>query len=180
MSIVRAACLAACLLPAGLAAQQNPFTAQQRMMYMGLKVWLVAAAEKMPAEDYSFRPTDLVRTFGQIIGHAADAQYRFCSIAAGQENPTPLIEKSKSGKAELVAALKEAIAYCDAIYQQMNDSIGAQAVQLDGRPFTRLGVLDVNNLHNAEHYGNLTTYLRLKNLVPPSSDPAFAAPVPKK
>lgn len=180
MRILRHTLLASLLLPAILSAQQNPLTAQQRMMYMGLKVWLVASAEKMPAENYNFRPTDVVRTFGQIIGHAADAQYRFCSAAAGKENPTPLIEKSKSSKTDLVAALKEAVAYCDGVYKEMTDSIGLQMVQLDGRPFTRLGVLDVNNLHNAEHYGNLITYLRLKNIVPPSSDPAFAAPVPKK
>src|SRR5262245_26145278 len=82
---------------------------------------IVAAAEKMKAEDYDFAPTTGVRTFGQLVGHVADAQYLFCSAAQNEANPSPGIEKSKKTKADLVAALKDAMAYCDKVYAATTD-----------------------------------------------------------
>jgi len=53
-------------------------------------------------------------------------------------------------------------------------------VKLFGNEDTpKLSVLTVNQMHNLEHYGNLVTYMRLKNIVPPTSEPGFQ-PVPKK
>ena len=167
-------------LPATAAAQQNPFSTHTKWMYAGLKFMLLRSAEKMPEENYGFKPTEAVRSFGQIIGHTADSQYRFCAMAAGQPNPAPAIEKNKTSKAELVAALKESFAFCDRVYDSMTDSAALEVVKFDGSAMPRLGVLNVNNLHDSEHYGNLITYLRLKNIVPPSSEPGFNVPAPKK
>ena len=72
---------------------------------------IIRAAEKMPEENYAFKPTPEVRSFGQLIGHVADAQYLFCSAVLGKPNPAPGVEKSKTTKAELVQALKDAFAY---------------------------------------------------------------------
>src|SRR5205085_10337784 len=134
---------------------------------------LLRSAEKMPEESYSFRPTWVVRSFGRIIGHVADAQYYFCSKALGEKNPAPNIEKTKTSKADLIAALKDAFAYCDRAYDGMTDASGAKIVKLMGFDVPKLGVLTNNLAHASEHYGNLVTYMRLKNIVPPSSDPAF-------
>ena len=181
LKMKRAALVLICALaPAVASAQENPFSTHTKWMYAGLKFMLLRSAEKMPEENYTFKPTDAVRSFGQIIGHAADAQYRFCAIALGETNPAPGIEKNKTSKAELIAALKAATAYCDRAYDSMSDASAAQLVKLDGRDFPRLGVLDVNDLHNSEHYGNLITYMRMKNIVPPSSEPGFNVQPPKK
>lgn len=134
----------------------------------------------MPEENYSFKPTDTVRSYGQIVGHVADAQYLFCSLALGEKNPAPKIEQTKTSKADLVAALKEAFAYCDKAYDGMTDASGTQTVKLFGGDAPKLGVLSVNNAHNLEHYGNLTTYMRMKNIVPPSSESANQPPPPQK
>lgn len=173
--------LLACALaaPAGAAAQDNPFSDHARYMYAGTKVMLLRSAEKMPEEHYSFKPAEVVRSFGQIIGHAADSQYRFCSVVLGEKMPAPIIEKTKTSKADLIAALKDALAYCDRAYDTMTDSAAIQLVKL-GHEMSKLGWLTVNNLHNAEHYGNLATYMRMKNIVPPTSEPGFNVAPPRK
>ena len=103
----------------------------------------------------------------------ADAQYTFCSIALGEKNPAPKIEQTKTSKADLIAALKDAFAYCDKSYDGMTDASATQMVTLFGGDTPKLGVLTVNNVHTIEHYGNLVTYLRIKNIVPPTSEPGF-------
>ena len=168
------------LVSAGLAvAQDNPFSAFNKAAYGQMKIWLLGSAEKMPEEDYSFKPTAAVRSFGQIVGHVADSQYLLCSIALGEKNPAPKIEQTKTSKAGLIAALKDAFAYCDKAYDGMTDAAATQTVKLFGGDMPKPIVLTVNDMHLSEHYGNLVTYMRLKNIVPPSSEPG-SQPQPKK
>jgi uncharacterized damage-inducible protein DinB len=158
-------------------AQENPLTGHGKLMYGGIKYMLLSAAEKMPEEHYGYKPAADVRSFGQIVGHAADAQYVFCSVVLGEKNPAPKIEQTKTSKADLVAALEDAIAYCDKAYSTLNDATGVQMVKAHGMDMPKLGVMTVSQLHSSLHYGNLVTYMRLKNIVPPSSEPDFGAKV---
>jgi len=144
-----------------------------------LKDVLLRSAEKMPAENYSFKPTDAVRSFGQVLGHVADSQYYFCSTALGEKDPDPKIEQTKTSKADLIGALKGAFAYCDKAYDGMTDAAATQTVKLFGGDKPKPVVLTINNMHTVEHYGNIITYLRLKNIVPPTSEPR-SQPQPKK
>jgi uncharacterized damage-inducible protein DinB len=169
-------------LPAAALAQDNPLSTFNKGAYTRVKDILLRSAEKMPEENYKFKPTEAVRSYGQILGHLADAQYIFCSIALGEKNPAPNIEKTKTSKADLIVALKEGFAYCDKAYDGMTDASGAQMVKLFGNDAPKFGALEVNNMHNLEHYGNLVTYMRLKNIVPPSSEqpPQQQPPAPPK
>jgi len=151
-------------------AAQNPISASHKAIYILVKTNVVRSADKMPEENYGFKATDEVRSFGQLIGHVADAQYGFCSAVLGEKNPGLGIEKSKTSKADLVKALGEAFAYCDKAYDGMTDAHAADAMKFFGRDTTKLGVLTFNTAHTMEHYGNIVTYMRLKNLVPPSSE----------
>jgi len=172
-----------CLLaPAAIAlAQENPFSAYNKDVYKGVKDIILRSAEKMPEENYTFKPTEAVRSYGQILGHVADAQYLFCSLVLGEKNPAPKIEQTKTSKADLIAALKDAFAYCDKAYDGMTDASGAQMVKFFGGDTPKLGLLTVNSMHTVEHYGNLVTYMRLKNIVPPTSEPKpQPQPQPKK
>ncbi len=173
------AVIASAAFASDTATPQNPLSEFNKSVYGGLKNILLRSAEKMPEENYSFKPTDAVRDFGQIIGHVADAQYLFCSIALGEKNPAPKIEQTKTSKADLIGALKDAFAYCDKAYDGMTDASATQMVTLFGGDTPKLGVLTVNSVHTIEHYGNLVTYLRIKNIVPPTSEPGFM-PQPKK
>ena len=169
-----------CLLaPAAAISQDNPLSTYNKTVYEGVKSILLRSAEKMPEENYSFKPTEAVRSYGQIIGHVADAQYLFCSIELGEKNPDLKIEQTKTSKADLIAALKGAFAYCDKAYDGMTDASASQMVKLFGGDTPKLGVLTVNNMHSIEHYGNLVTYMRMKNIVPPTSEPG-AMPQPQK
>ena len=170
------------LLASAFAAAQdnaNPFSTFNKGAYARIKGIMLASAEKMPEESYSFKPVDSVRSYGQLVGHLADAQYLFCSISLGEKNPSPGIEKSKTSKADLIAALKEAEAYCDKAYDTMTDASGAQTAKLFGNDAPKLDVLVVNNIHNMEHYGNMVTYMRIKGIVPPTSEQP-SQPQPKK
>ena len=131
---------------------------------------VIAAAEKMPEESYSFKPTPDVRSFGQLVGHLADSQYYFCSTAAGETKPASDAEKSTTKKADLVAALKDAVAYCNKTYAAMTDAKGSQSVKMMNFDIARLTVLAANFAHNYEHYGNMATYMRIRGVVPPTSE----------
>jgi uncharacterized damage-inducible protein DinB len=161
------------------ASPANTFSTFNKMVFTRIKTILVSSAEKMPEENYNFKPTDAVRSYGQIVGHLADAQYNFCSLATGAKSPGLNIEQTKSSKADLVAALKDAVAYCDKAYDGMTDAVGSQMVPMFGTNMPKSGVLNINNMHDMEHYGNLVTYMRLKNIVPPTSEAPPAAPQKK-
>jgi uncharacterized damage-inducible protein DinB len=158
---------------AAAASPPNPLSANSKFLYGGVKKILLHSAEKMPEENYSFKPTEVVRSFGQIVGHVADSQYAFCSIVLGEKNPAPKVETTKTSKADLIAALKDAFAYCDKAYDGMTDASATEMVKFMGGPTPKLGTLTVNAIHTIEHYGNLVTYLRMKDIVPPTSDTEF-------
>ena len=149
----------------------NPLSAGQKMIYGYATGMVIGSAEKMPEANYAFKPTPDVRSFGQILGHIADAQYMFCSVVLGEKNPGLDIEKTKTAKADLVKALKDAAAYCNKAYDGLTDATAVEPVKIMGGDQAKLTALSFNNVHTIEHYGNLITYLRLKGLVPPSSEP---------
>src|SRR5712664_3329812 len=128
----------------GEQASQGPFSTYNKIFYARMKTILLSSAEKMPEENYNFKPTDSVRSYGEIVGHVADAQYNFCCLALGE-----------------------------------TDASATQTVKLFGMDMPKFGVLNINHAHDMEHYGNLVTYMRLKNIVPPTSEQAPPAP-PKK
>jgi uncharacterized damage-inducible protein DinB len=165
---------------AAAAQPSNPITANSKFMYRGMKFVLLRSAEKVPEESYAFKPTDGVRGLGQVLGHVADSQYTFCSEVLGEKNPAPGIEKSKTSKADLIAGLKDAFAYCDKAYDSVTDASAGEMVKHFGTDMPKLGVLTANLLHTVEHYGNLVTYMRMKNIVPPTSEPEFMKEMMKK
>jgi uncharacterized damage-inducible protein DinB len=163
-------CLALLAVTPSFAQSSDPLSAGQKGLFAGVKTNLIRAAEKMPDENYNFKPTPDIRSFGQLVGHVADAQYLFCSAVLGEKNPAPGIEKGKTTKSDLVQALKDGVAYCDKAYDGMTDAQAAQIVKFFGRDQAKLTVLSFNTSHSNEHYGNIVTYMRLKNIVPPSSE----------
>lgn len=163
--------LVVCLALAMPALAQNTISADIKTLFGGVANNVVRAAEKMPEENYAFKPVPEVRSFGQLIGHIADSQFMICSAAKGEKRAPAAVEKTKTSKADLVSALKESVAYCDAVYAETTDAKGAETIKMFGRDRTRAAALIMNLSHSNEHYGNLVTYMRSKGLVPPSSEP---------
>lgn len=167
-------------LPVVAAAQQapaNPITASEKGLYSVISGSVVRAAEKMPDSNYDFKPTPDVRSFGQLVGHVADANYMFCSQVAGEASPGKNVEKTVTAKADLVAALKDAVSYCSKVFDGMTDANGTGLTKFRSFQIAKLTMLSLNTAHTDEHYGNMVTYMRLKGIVPPTSE---GAPAPAK
>jgi uncharacterized damage-inducible protein DinB len=133
-----------------------------------MTAYIAQAAADMPEADYAYAPTPGVRTFGQLVGHLANAQHMICAMALGEQSQGGRNWEQVTDKAALVAALRASSEVCDRAYQQ-SDEAALQSGELFGRPTTRLGMLVLNVSHDFEHYGNMVTYLRIKGMVPPSS-----------
>jgi uncharacterized damage-inducible protein DinB len=151
----------------------NPISDAIRDAWRDAKGNLQQSAELMPEADYAFKPTESVRTFGQILAHVAGANYLFCAAAKAEKSPfsEDHFEKSAKTKADVVKAVNDSLAYCDAAYKALTDRGAAESVT---RPFgngtaARASALIGNTGHVQEHYGNLVTYFRIKGMVPPSS-----------
>lgn len=162
------------LIAAPLTAQEHdmagdhtdPVTSISKLQnqFMG---WIVAAAEQVPAADYSYQPTAAVRTMGQLFGHVANANYMFCAGIKAEDNPNPT-DFEKSTRSEIIAGLKAAQTYCEgaAVFGAAHHH---DAREIFGTKGDVSWLTAFNISHNAEHYGNIVTYMRLKGLVPPSS-----------
>ena len=158
------------MLAAYLRAQDaNPLSADVKRAYDEVKTNILRSAEKMPEENYDFRPAPRVRTFGQILGHIAQEQYLyFCAPVKGEQKSVD-IERTVKTKPDLIGALKDSFAYCDAVYDNMTDAEASKTVNTGGSKSMKLRLLWMNVVHDESHYGNLVTYLRIKGIVPPST-----------
>lgn len=146
------------------------YSASTKKNWNEVKRNLAESATLMPERGYAFRPTADVRTFGQILGHVANEHYAMCSQATGKPNPQERADfEAVKAKADLVKALNESIAFCDAAYAALKDEPAAVAPLRTGGSDSRFSVLAFNVVHDNEHYGNLVTYLRMNKLVPPST-----------
>jgi len=166
--------LAAVLCAPSIASAQsaNPLTANAKIQFGALTGFVIRSAEKVPEDLYAFRATPEVRSMAELFGHVADAMFAMCATAAGTKPPRTGIEKAVTAKPALVAALKEGVSFCNTVYDGMTDQKGTETVPFYFGPTPRLSVLYFVVTHTYEHYGNLVTYMRLKNIVPPSSEPA--------
>lgn len=163
---------AAAFVAAPLAAQDHegmhtdPVTSVMKLQdtFMG---WVATAAEQVPESDYGYKPTPEVRSFGQLFGHVANANFMFCAGARGEDSPSS-VDFEKSSKAEIVAGLKAAMTYCTTVAEWAKEH-HHEARDFFGQKGDVTWVMAFNMGHNAEHYGNIVTYMRMKGMVPPSS-----------
>ena len=136
------------------------------------KGYIQKAADRVPEDLYTFTVNPAERNFGLQIAHIADAQVGTCSRVNGQMRQGTASQKKT--RAEFVAALTDSFAECDKAYEGTTDANAMEVVPGGRGSQTRLGVLWGNIAHNNEMYGTIAVYMRAKNLVPPSSDPAPA------
>ena len=147
----------------------NPITASVGGQLAMVKGYITKSADQVPENLYGFKATPDVRSFGQLFGHVADANYAICAAAAGEKGPGMSIEKTKTTKADLIGALSESFAYCEKALAATTDANGGEMRELFGMKMARLAWLSFAVSHDFEHYGNIITYLRLNKMVPPSS-----------
>ncbi len=169
---IRTVCAVAGLMIAGAAlGQGNPLASEVQGNYARLKVNILKAADKMPPEDYSFKPTPDIRTFARVVNHVTEAQLHTCG-AANNTDPSAMqkVPPETADKAAIVEALKASFAECDKAYAALTDANMTEMLQAGPVKRSRLGMLWGNVSHDNEQYATLSLYLRLKGLVPPSSE----------
>ena len=166
------------LLPFAAGAQQaatpeaNPVSNGLRRLVETESRNTVAAAEAMPADKYSFRPTPPQITFGHLVAHMADANYRFCSMISGAETPKSASPKDTDPKDTLVAALKASFTFCTQSLAKLDDSkLGEQVPFFGGRLASRGGIMIIFAEDYGDHYAAASIYLRLNGLLPPTAQP---------
>ena len=170
---------ALCAIPALCAAQQAAAPTVQTYElsasilkgYQQLQADLAAAADKMPDEFYSFRPTSEIRPFGQLVAHVALAQFRTCSQLKGDADSHKDEKEDKPwSKTEALALLKSSTAYCDPQVNALTDATMAQMIDREKFRAAK-GLFPAEILvHGSEMYGAMAVYLRLKNIVPPTTE----------
>jgi hypothetical protein len=159
-----------------LAQASNALVSEAKFPWTVVRDNLLKMAEKMPAENYSFQPTPRIESFGQRLAHIAGANLFVCQGVMGRE--TTLSRPAATSKPELVALLKRASAACDLAFDSLSDAMAMEKINSRlGGPFppeparTKLATLNNMVRHSNEVYGYMCVYLRLKDMVPPSSAP---------
>ena len=146
----------------------GPAVGAARAHWRAVHLNIQRAAEQLPESLYNFKPTPQVRSFAELFGHVAGSEFMFCAPVRGDTpKAEDAVESTTKDKAGLVKALKDAAAYCEVAYS-ISDAESARMIDVFGQR-SKLNTLVFNAIHDGEHYGNLVTYLRLKGLVPPSS-----------
>ncbi len=173
-SVARLAIALALAAPLPLAAQapgapSDPGMAAMHGQWKQVTGFIAKAADQMPEADYTYKPVATVRTFGQLVAHVAGAQGSICAAALGEkERAEDAVESGTMTKAAITAALKETTALCDRAYR-MSTADAVKSTMLFGSSMKRMDAIALNAVHNGEHYGNIITYMRMKGMVPPSS-----------
>jgi uncharacterized damage-inducible protein DinB len=150
-------------LPNPIAAP-NPLTTTLSIFRSNMQDKIMKAADAMPESKYSYRPTKDVRSFAEILTHVADISYYLCSNAKG-EKPRAMAA-AKGSKTETIAYLKGSFEYCDGAYSGFTDAHLNDPADFWGFKTNKMFILTQAGNHDALHYGNLVTYLRLNGLEP--------------
>jgi len=147
----------------------NPLSAEVQGRYAQEKGFILKAAENMPAENYSYKPTPDIRTFARVVNHVIEAQNRSCGALNGTSDAKPAPPET-ADKATIVEALKASFAECDKAFDALNDVSITNMVQAGPAKRSRIGIAWGTVSHDTEQYATLALYMRLKGLVPPSSE----------
>lgn len=159
------------LLPAvGRAQSSNPVTDALKASLQRSSKKMIAAAEEMPADKYSFKPTEGSRTFGGIVLHIGNSNRMACHWLTGAPEAAKNNLTATSPKAELIASLKESFDYCSKALESFNDSkLTGQVPFYGGRTMSAAASVLALSDDWADHYSQEAAYLRANGMLPPSA-----------
>ena len=138
--------------------------------YTTLKPNVIKAAEKMPEADYQYKPTPEIRTYARIVNHITEAQFHTCTSLNGTAFDPKSVPSDTADKATIVAGLKASFDECDKAYAALTETNATEMIPAGKNKRSRIGFAWGNVSHDNEQYAELSTYLRLKGLVPPTAE----------
>ena len=136
---------------------------------------LVALAEAIPAEKYSWRPGPGVRSTSEVFMHIATANFGLLSVT-GPKMPTDMkpadMEKTVTKKADVISWLKRSLDAVKTAHAGIKPADLQRKVKIAGRDATVDGMYLRIIVHANEHMGQLVAYARMNRIVPPWSEGA--------
>jgi uncharacterized damage-inducible protein DinB len=153
------------------AGKTHPLAAELLRGYGEMQGTLAQAAEKMPDEHYGFKATPDVKPFGQLVAHVALSQFGMCSRFKGEPNPRKdEKEDARRTRAETIALLKASTSYCEPIVTSLTEATATELAKV-GQDQVAKALLPMSLVaHGMEMYGTMAVYLRLKGIVPPTTE----------
>jgi DinB superfamily len=166
------------LMSSGLATGQAPASTQVpgpagevQGSYARVKANILKSADEMPAENYAFKPTPDVRTFARVLNHVTEAQAHTCGAANHTAADAMVkVPAETADKAAIIDALKTSFAECDKAFAALTDANLGEMLPAGKVSRSRVGLMWGTVSHDNEQYATLALYMRLKGLVPPSSE----------
>lgn len=168
---IPALAMAVMFLPRLVVAQAAPVAAAFRDNAAEQAKNLVAAAELMPADKYSYKPTPAQMSFGDIVMHLSGGNDYFCGLLGGVKPPTRTKLTATAPKEAQVARLKETFQFCTEALAKLDDSKLSEPITLSfmPKPVTRAALMTITTGDWADHYSQSAIYLRLNGLLPPTA-----------
>ena len=176
-------------LPVSLAAQQpaagasaNPITTAFRGRTMTFQRNLAQAFDSIPESKFSYRPTPAQLSIGYIAQHLANDNYFFCNNFGSMKASIPARDSTTADsvkamwpKDSLVAKVKASFAFCESAFAQLDDAKLADQITMtfngNTRNATRVTMVLGHVIDMADHYSQLSNYMRLNNILPPTALP---------
>jgi len=154
------------------AQEKNPVTFVVKQILPRQQKNLVAAVEEMPADKFSYKPTEQQMTFGHLVLHIIGSNNHLCSTIGGIPEAKPSTPLKESDKDQLVAALKASFEFCSTALDKIDDSkLGEEVELFGGRKGPMAFALIALTNDWADHYSSAAMYLRLNGMLPPTAQP---------
>lgn len=135
----------------------------------GVQQEIVSLAQAMPAEKYTWRPAEGVRSVAEVYLHMAGANFGLTAIAGAPPSPGFKFqgyEKSTTDKAQIIEQLNRSFDYAEKSISNMSDADLLKPLKF--QEFTSVGDIVFHIIaHAHEHLGQSIAYARMNGVVPP-------------
>jgi uncharacterized damage-inducible protein DinB len=147
----------------------NPITDTVRSILERSSKNIIAAADAMPADKYSYKPTPDQITFGHLVVHIINSNYAICGNYSGVKPPTDK-PADTDPKDKLMPLVKASFDVCtQALAKATDANLGEQITVFGPKPMARGTALIYLASGMADHYGMQAMYLRLNGILPPTA-----------
>ena len=128
-------------------------------------------AQAMPADKYTWRPAEGVRSVSEVYMHVAAANFnlpRVFGVASPAGFKVQGFDKSTTDKIRVIETLRQSFAHMrDAAINMSDADLEKQVDWLEGKKNTYRGVMVFILRHAGEHLGQSIAYARMNGIVPP-------------